>query len=161
MTQINVQVNPPVSPRPADIHKLLDTTYAYMNGRIDPPSFLVGMTTQDVARKMASEDFFLVQDGPRPVACGFGHGVEGAPGLYELGKLAVAGSHQRRGIARALIDTAADHARARGFATLQLFARVELTENHAVYEALGFTRSGSFTHPGFAAPTAHVFQRPL
>jgi ribosomal protein S18 acetylase RimI-like enzyme len=161
MTQIKVQVNPADSPPPAAIHNLLDAAYAYMDGRIDPPSFLVGMTTDDVARKMAVEDFFLVRDRDRPIACGFGHGVAAAPGLYEVGKLAVACSHQRRGIARALIDAAADHARARGFVTLQLFARVELVENHAVYTALGFTRSGSFTHPGFAAPTALVFQRPL
>lgn len=139
-------------------HDLLRQAFAGMVGRIDPPSSLTSMTRDDVAAKIRDEDFFVTRVGADPIACVFGHSEGDA---YEVGKLAVAPTHLRQGLARRLIDAAAAHARTLGHDTLQLYARVELTENHAVYRSLGFTQTATFTHEGFPRPTAFIFQRPL
>ena len=158
MTVSQIETNPSKAVSPDMVHRLLNASYAYMVGRIDPPSSLTSMTRDDVARKMEDEDFFVIRDGAQPIACLFGH-PEGA--AYEVGKLAVATTHRKQGLARALIEAAADDARERGFTTLQLYARVELVENHAIYLAMGFAQTHAFTHDGFAQPTALVFERPL
>ena len=154
----NIETNPIGFDQVSEVHDLLRAAFASMAGRIAPPSSLTTMTQADVAAKIASEDFFVIQSDGRPIACVFGHSETGA---YEVGKLAVAHSHLRQGLARALIDHAGAHAKSLGHTTLQLYARVELTENHAVYRALGFTQTATFTHDGFAKPTAFIFQRPL
>lgn len=140
------------------LESLLRAAYAPMEGRIDPPSFLTTMTLADIAYKATVEDLFVAFDGPRPVACGFGtpNGT-----LYNIGKVAVAASHRKQGLARALMNAANARAEQLGLEALQLFARVELVENHATYLALGFTQTGTFTHEGFDSPTALIFQRPL
>jgi hypothetical protein len=40
-------------------------------------------------------------------------------------------------------------------------ARVELTETHATFRALGFTETGRTAHPGFDRPTSITFRRPV
>lgn len=157
MTVSQIETNPDFDNWPA-IEVLLRTAYAPMEGRIDPPSFLQTMTLADIAQKARDEDLFLARDGARPVACGFGTPMGR---FYEVGKVAVAATHRGQGLARHLMDAAALRGRALGLDALQLYARVQLTENHAIYEALGFTRTGTFTHDGFAQPTAFIFQRPL
>ncbi len=116
------------------------------------------MTRADVAARLASDDFYVIRADGWPIACVFGHGEADA---YEIGKLAVAPTHRRQGLARRLIDAAGNRAASLGHDTLRLHARAELTENHAVYRALGFTRTATFTHPGFTRPTAFIFQRRL
>lgn len=153
-----VEINPADFRDFAGLYDLLTATYAFMEGRIDPPSFLTQMDVGDVEAKARDEDLVLVREAGRPVACLFGHG-DGS--IYEVGKIAVAETHRKRGLARAIIDAAGDLARARGYTTLQLFARVELTENHETYRRLGFTVFGPFSHPGYDRPTALIFQRPL
>jgi len=158
MSVSQVETNPEGFEDWNGIHRLLTEAYAYMEGRIDPPSFLTQMDVADVARKAKAEDVFVIQDRGQILACGFGH-AEGA--AYEIGKLAVAASQQGRGLGRAVIDAAADHARAQGFETLQLYARVELVENHAIYTAMGFAAVAEFSHPGFDRATALIFSRAL
>ncbi|UWQ97372.1 GNAT family N-acetyltransferase [Rhodobacteraceae bacterium M385] len=158
MTRPSIQLNSHDSPASEAVYDLLNACFAPMAARIDPPSSLTSMSLADVAQKMADEDFFCICNEAQPVACLFGH-AEGA--AYEVGKIAVDPSQRKQGLARALVDAAAAHAHAKGFATLQLYARVQLVENHAVYTAMGFTQSGTFTHPGFDAPTALIFQRAL
>ena len=153
-----VEINPADFDDAKGLYDLLKDAYAFMDGRIDPPSFLTQMDVNDVAAKARDEDLVLVRDGGRPVACLFGKG-DGP--IYEVGKIAVAVSHRKTGLCRAMIDAAADLARAKGHTTLQLFARVELTENHMTYRRLGFAITGHFSHPGFDRPTAYVFQRAL
>ncbi len=152
------ETNPAGFDEVAEVHDLLRAAFAPMAGRIDPPSSLTSMSRTDVAAKIDTEDFFVIREGARTIACMFGH-CEGA--AYEVGKLAVAATHQRRGLARALIDTAATHARTLGHTKIQLYARVQLMENHDVYRALGFAQTATFTHPGFTQPTAFIFTRPL
>ncbi|GAB5446200.1 GNAT family N-acetyltransferase [Gymnodinialimonas sp.] len=157
MTVSKIETNPDFADWAA-LEALLRAAYAPMEGRIDPPSFLTTMTLADIAAKARDEDLFLARDQGQPVACGFGT-ARGR--LYEVGKVAVAASHRKQGLARMLMEAAATRARDRGLEALQLYARVQLVENHATYLALGFKQTGTFTHPGFTQPTALVFQRPL
>ncbi|MEJ6394482.1 GNAT family N-acetyltransferase [Gymnodinialimonas sp. 2305UL16-5] len=152
-----METNPEFDDWPA-LEALLRAAYAPMEGRIDPPSFLTTMTQADIAQKAADEDLFLAREGADPVACGFGR-PEGR--FYEIGKVAVADSHRRQGLARAMIEAAAARATALGLDGLQLYTRIELTENHATYRALGFTVTREFRHPGYDRPTALIFRRAL
>lgn len=157
MTVSVIETNPGFSDWSA-LEALLRESYAPMETRIDPPSFLTTMTQADIAQKARDEDLLLARDGARPVACGFGTPMNG---FYEVGKVAVAASHRKRGLAGAMMDAASARAQALGLRGLQLYARVELIENHVIYRALGFTQTATFTHPGFDHPTALIFQRLL
>ncbi|MDB2369299.1 GNAT family N-acetyltransferase, partial [Octadecabacter sp.] len=91
-------------------------------------------------------------------ACGFGAQHDD---VYELGKVAVATSHRKMGLARQMTDCAAKRGKSLGASALQLYVRVELVENHAVYRALGFAHHADFTHPGYDRPTAYILRRQI
>jgi GNAT superfamily N-acetyltransferase len=153
-----VETNPADFADFAALHGLLSGAFAYMMARIDPPSSMTRLSVPDVAAKAAEEDLFLERDATGPIACLFG-----APqgDVYYVGKLAVDPSARGTGLARALMDRAAEVARDRGFSALELQSRVELTENHAVFAALGFAETGRTAHAGYDRPTSITFRRPL
>src|SRR3546814_11423399 len=72
--------------------------------------------------------------------------------LY-LGKIAVRPGLQGRGLARRMLALAEASARARGFKALELQARIELTENHRAFAALGFEKVAEGNPPGYTRPT--------
>jgi GNAT superfamily N-acetyltransferase len=154
----HIETNPEGFADHAALLALLREAFAYMAGRIDPPSSLARMTGEDIARKAATEDLFLARDGARPVACLFGRA---AGGVYAIGKMAVAGDRRGTGLARALVAAAENRARVLGLPALELQSRVELTENHAIFAALGFTETGQTAHPGHRRPTSVTFRRPV
>jgi hypothetical protein len=39
--------------------------------------------------------------------------------------------------------------------------RIELTQNHAVFVAMGFLETSRSAHKGFAEPTSITFRRPV
>ncbi len=152
-----LETNPDDLDLPA-LHLLLQQAFAYMADRIDPPSSLTRMTLDDIAAKVRSEDLYLFRDGSRLVACLFGTAKSD---VYYVGKLAVADSHRGQGLAKALIEAAAAHATSKGHLALELESRVELIENHAVFVAMGFERTGETAHPGYTRATSYTFRRPL
>ena len=129
-----------------------------MEGRIDPPSSFTRMAPEDVATRCGIEDLVIARHGDRVVGCLF---AERQGMTYQLGKIAVARHLRQRGIARAMVEAAADRATAIGLEALELQSRIELTENHAAFYSMGFHQSGTFTHPGYDEPTSLVFTRPL
>ncbi len=137
---------------------LIRAEFAFMEGRIDPPSSMHSLTAEAIAEQAATGEVWLIAEAGQPVACVF---LTVKPGRLYLGKLAVAGSHRGRGLARRLVDTAAARARALGLPVLELQTRVELTENHATFRALGFTEVGATAHPGYDRPTSLTFRRSL
>ncbi|WP_232829461.1 GNAT family N-acetyltransferase [Tropicimonas sp. IMCC34043] len=136
------------------VHVLLVESFADMEGQIDPPSSLTRMGVDDL-RVLAAEGPAWVIGAP-PVGCVFTR-VQG-DNLY-LQKLAVAPAARGRGVARRLIDTAADHARAEGLQALQLKTRIELVKNHAAFIRLGFSCIGWSAHPGYEHATSLTFAR--
>lgn len=140
----------------AGLHRLLVTCFAYMEGRIDPPSSLRGLTPEGLAGKAEREVLMLVRYGSRIVACGFA--APKRPVLY-LGKLAVTEQLRGRGLMRQMVALAEEMARDGGFEALELQSRVELVENHAAFAALGFEEVGRTAHEGYDRPTSITFRR--
>lgn len=138
----------------AALLRLIQTEFACMDARINPPSSMHRLTAATLAATAETAEIWVI--GRPPIAC-----VVLTPRsdrLY-IGKLAVAAPQRRRGHARTLINRAELSARARNLAWLELETRVELTENHALFRAMGFAEVGRSAHPGFAAPTSITFRR--
>jgi GNAT superfamily N-acetyltransferase len=132
---------------------LLRAEFAYMEGRIDPPSSLRDLTPAALDDQARKGEIWLVG---APVACVF---LTPKPGMLYVGKLAVAASHRGRGLARLLIDHAAVRARALDLPVLELQTRVELVTNQAAFLAMGFDEVGRTAHPGFERPTSITYRR--
>lgn len=135
---------------------LLQREFAYMDARVDPPSSIHRLTAAELARQAMTGEIWVI--GTPPVACMV---LTLKPHALYIGKVAVAASHRGRGLARRLISLAEDRARALGLPALELQVRVELTENHAIYQAMGFRISAETAHPGYDHPTSYTFIKPL
>ena len=127
-----------------EILVLLRLCFAYMEGRIDPPSSLYALTVSDLVKQAEKGEVWAV--GSPPIACVFL--TEKTDCLY-LGKLAVHGVERGNGLARKMVSLAEDRARDMGKPYLELQTRIELVENHAAFAKLGFTRTATGKHPGF------------
>ena len=55
----------------AELLNLLHHAFAYMEGRIDPPSSLHRLNGEALQRKIAEEDLFIAVDGGRLIGCVF------------------------------------------------------------------------------------------
>lgn len=153
---LRIAVRPPnFSDWPA-LLALLQAAFADMDGRIDPPSSLARLDVDPLRAKAADEHLIVATVGNTLVGCAFAS--IRADCVY-LGKLAVAAAARRRGAARALIDAAATLAREHGRGALQLQTRVELTENHATFAALGFVKVAATAHPGYTRATSITMRR--
>jgi len=133
---------------------LIHAAFAGMEGRIDPPSSLHRLTPQAIAQQARTGEIWVI--GTPPVACMF---LTPQPDALYVGKLAVHPAQQGQGHARRLLDLAATRAKALGFAELELQTRVELLENHVVFQRLGFRQVAATAHPGFDRPTSLTFRR--
>ncbi|MEM7237994.1 MAG: GNAT family N-acetyltransferase [Pseudomonadota bacterium] len=139
------------------IHALLTRAFAYMEGRIDPPSSLTRMSVACLVHKAARETVLLAED-PGLVGCLFAAPRAGA--LY-LGKIAIDPDCQGRGIGRALVAAATEIAKQQQLTALELQTRVELVENHAAFNALGFETIAKTRHSGFDRATSLTMRRPV
>lgn len=151
-----------MTPRPAEtseIAEILDlirAEFAFMEGRISPPSSLHDLTGQTVAEFAQSGEIWVL--GRPLLAVVFMTRSKDA--LY-LGKLAVASSARGTGLARCLIEHAVKRAKDLGLTCLRLNVRIELTENQRAFAALGFSETARESHPGFDRPTSIVMERRL
>ena len=133
------------------VRALVLDAFAYMQGRIDPPSSALRMTVASLAGDAAAGALFVAEYGGELIGCAFVRPRRDA--LY-VAKLAVRLDLQGRGIGRALMAAARGEARARGLTALELQTRIELSENHAAFARLGFVKVAETAHPGFARPTS-------
>jgi len=154
----SVVVNPDPPPEMQAVHLLLSQAFAAMEGRIDPPSSMNQLDMDKLKDRLERDDVAIAARDGRLIGCLFGRTENGA---YIVGKIAVDSSARLKGVARAMIETIAAHAATLGHQALMLQSRIELTENHAAFHALGFQQTGTFMHPGFSEPTSLVFTRPL
>ncbi|MEM7472454.1 MAG: GNAT family N-acetyltransferase [Pseudomonadota bacterium] len=130
----------------AAILALLHDSFAYMDGRIDPPSSLGQLSVEDIRRLATEQTILLIKGTKLPLACVVL--TERSDSIY-LGKLAVAASHRGAGLMRALVETAHDIAAQRGKPYLELQTRIELIENHAAFAKMGFVKTDEGRHPGY------------
>jgi len=78
--------------------------------------------------------------------------------LY-IGKLAVSKDKQGRGLGKKMIDHARDRAIAHNKSFLELYTRIELTENHQTFAKLGFKIVAEASHSGFTKPTYLIMRK--
>lgn len=160
MTTANVSIHR----APADfadwdgVRTLIQGAFAYMNGRIDPPSSARLLSRESMAADAAAGALLLATRADELVGCLFVRPKDDA--LY-LGKLAVRSGMNRSGIGRALVDAARDEAVKRDLGTLELSVRIELNENHATFARMGFVKTVEFAHPGYERPTSITMRAPV
>ena len=138
--------------------ELLHAAFAFQEGRIDPPSSLHRFDAASIAVKAREEKLFLAFDGAELVGCIFARPQEGS--LY-VGKMAVSPQRQGEGIGRGLMQAAEDLARTSGLGVLELETRIELTENHATFAAMGFMKFAEGSHPGYDRTTSITMRKRL
>lgn len=141
--------------------ELLDVilaAFAFMDGRIDPPSSAHRLTPASLRQKAAQEIAFAAVEKGQLVGCIFLKPEEAT--LY-IGKLAVHPAAQGKGIGRLMLARAEATARELGLACLRLETRVELTENHRMFAAWGFGRTAENRHAGYDRTTSIEMRKPL
>ncbi len=142
----------------APLLTLLHDAFAFQNDRIDPPSSLHKFDAAALAAKASEEGLFLACDGDTVLGCLFAKPKGHA--LY-VGKFAVSPVCQGRGIGRRLMSAAENLAQELGLRALELDTRIELTENHAAFAAMGFAKVSEQAHPGYDRPTFVTMRKVL
>lgn len=136
-----------------DVLTLIQSTFAFMDGRIDPPSSMHRLSLDSVSAQAETGEVWGIGD---PVqACVF---LTPKPDSLYLGKLAVAPDTRRQGFARRLIALARSRAADLRLPCVELQTRIELVENHATFEALGFREIARTAHPGYDRPTSITYR---
>ncbi len=130
---------------------LLKSSYAYMDGRIDPASSLRHLDARGLEEKSRDELLILAKVGELLVGCCF---LKPDGDHLYVGKVAVSPAHQGQGIARALFDHVIARAKQEGWNGLELQTRIELIENHTAFAAMGFCKTGESSHEGYDRPTS-------
>src|SRR3546814_20684363 len=112
---------------------LLQESFAFMDGRIDPPSSLHRLDAAKLAAKAQAEELVLAFVAGCLAGCLFA--APRGEALY-LSKIAVRPGLQGRGLARPMIALAEARARSRNLKSIALQTHIELTENPRTFAAL-------------------------
>lgn len=139
-----------------DLLALLQGAFAYMESRIDPPSSLNRMGVEDLRAKAKEETLIVATEGNEIIGCAFAAIRDDC--VY-VGKVAVANSARRKGVARELMATAEGVARNNQRHFLELQTRFELVENYQTFAALGFEKVAETAHPGYDRPTSITMRK--
>jgi GNAT superfamily N-acetyltransferase len=142
----------------AGLRTCLVDAFRGMQGRIDPPSSLHRMAEADFARLASGGCLVLAQADDRLVGCAFG--TPEGDALY-LSKLAVLPPWQGQGLLRRMLEVMKTFATNQHLNRFILQTRIELTENHATFRALGFHVIEETRHPGYDRTTGLRFAKSL
>lgn len=140
----------------SELLQLVQDSFAYMDGIIDPPSSAHHLTVNALREKAKEECGFAAFIDGALVGCVF---IKEKADHFYLGKLAVAPAFEGQGIARQLMEVADQQAVARDKPVMELQARIELTRNHAVFEKLGYRKVSETAHPGFTRTTSITMRK--
>ena len=143
-------------PALSEVLALIQASFAFMTGRIDPPSSMTQLTLQDLNLK-AQESWILVIGDP-VMACVVASPL---PHLLYIGKIAVDPSLRGQGVARDLVSFCEKIAKNLGLDRLELQVRIELIENQVAFTKLGFVKTAERSHPGYAQITEITMQKIL
>lgn len=134
-----------------DLLALIQTSFSYMDGIIDPPSSAKLLTLDMLKHKAINELAFVATVENQIAGCVFCRPE--APDCLYIGKLAVLPGTQGKGHGHKLLEVAESLAREQGFKRLRLETRIELTANHATFARWGFSRTAVKSHPGYERVT--------
>lgn len=146
----------PTDRRIPKILELLQDAFAYMEDQIDPPSSMNQLTVGAIAAHCNIGEVWVCGDEPR--ACVF---LRNDGDRLYLGKLAVSTAERGRGLARQLIELSESRALRQGILELEVEVRIELSQNHKVFEKLGFVKVGEDAHDGYERPTFVIMRKHL
>jgi N-acetylglutamate synthase-like GNAT family acetyltransferase len=138
------------------LRELLARNFAYMEGRIFPPSSLNGMSAADLETRSHGETLLLAMAGEQIAGCAY---LRFDPTSVYIGKLAIDAPFRSSGLARRILEEADVMAREAGKSRLVLQTRVELVENHEAFTRLGFSITTYTAHEGFERPTSVTMVR--
>lgn len=145
---------PSNDPALSEVLDLIRHCFAFMDGRIDPPSSMYRLQLTDLNEK-AHEGWILVAGYPVK-ACVVATALPHA--LY-LGKMAVHPDLRGAGLARDMVQACEELALQNGLDRLELQVRIELVENQLTFEKLGFHQTEFNSHPGFDRITEITMQK--
>lgn len=131
---------------------LIMSSFAYMDGVIDPPSSANRLTLENLAEKARVEIAFVALDGDEIVGCLFCRPEP--PACLYVGKLCVSPKAQGKGIGRMLVEQAEALARELALPALRLETRIELIANHTKFAAWGFVKTAENAHAGYNRTTS-------
>lgn len=131
---------------------LIMSSFAYMDGVIDPPSSAHRLTLENLAEKARVEIAFVALDGDEIVGCLFCRPEP--PACLYVGKLCVSPKAQGKGIGRMLLEQAEALARELALPALRLETRIELIANHTKFAAWGFVKTAENAHAGYNRTTS-------
>ncbi|CVI60347.1 MULTISPECIES: GNAT family N-acetyltransferase [Agrobacterium] len=131
---------------------LIMSSFAYMDGVIDPPSSAHRLTLENLAEKARVEIAFVALDGDEIVGCVFCRPEP--PACLYVGKLCVFPKAQGKGIGGMLLEQAEALARELALPALRLETRIELIANHTKFAAWGFVKTAENAHAGYNRTTS-------
>ena len=131
---------------------LIMSSFAYMDGVIDPPSSAHRLTLGNLAEKARVEIAFVALDGDEIVGCLFCRPEP--PACLYVGKLCVSPKAQGKGIGKMLLEQAEALARELALPALRLETRIELIANHTKFAAWGFVKTAENSHAGYNRTTS-------
>ena len=131
---------------------LIMSSFAYMDGVIDPPSSAHRLTLENLAQKARVEIAFVALDGDEIVGCLFCRPEP--PACLYVGKLCVSPKAQGKGIGKMLLEQAEALARELALPALRLETRIELIANHTKFAAWGFVKTAENAHAGYNRTTS-------
>ena len=140
----------------AQVLTLIQTSFAYMTGRIDPPSSMHQLTVSALAQ-MAKDSWVLALGDP-VAACLV---AKPLPHALYLGKITIASDLRGRGVLRALLGTSEELARSMSLSRLELQVRIELLGNQKIFGKYGFIETARNAHPGYDRATEITMQKLL
>ena len=140
----------------AQVLRLIQTSFAYMTGRIDPPSTMHQLTVSALAQ-MAKDSSVLALGDP-VAACLV---AKPLPHALYLGKIAIASDLRGRGVLRALLGRSEELARSLSLSRLELQVRIELVENQKIFGKCGFVETARNAHLGYDRATEITMQKLL
>jgi len=141
-----------------NVRTLVLDAFAYMEGRIDPPSSALRLTAESMQADASEGALLLAERADQLVGCVFVRPKDDA--LY-VHKFAVRPGLQGLGVGKLLMAAVRAEAARLGIATLELQTRIELSRNHATFARMGFVKTGETAHAGFDRPTSITMRAPV
>ncbi|UXT98326.1 GNAT family N-acetyltransferase [Agrobacterium tumefaciens] len=131
---------------------LIMSSFAYMDGVIDPPSSAHRLTLDNLSEKARAEIAFAALDGGELLGCLFCRPEP--PACLYVGKLCVSPQAQGKGIGKMLLRRSEALARELALPALRLETRIELIGNHTRFAAWGFVKTAENAHAGYDRTTS-------
>lgn len=146
-----IHVTPPYDFRP--LLALIQQSFDYMDGIIDPPSSIHSLTVNDLEN---AETILVIEHNNTPIACAI---CTTKPNALYVGKIAVDEAFRGQGLARKLVEYYETIAQTQKLASLELRTRIELAANHTAFAAMGFIKIAETAHPGYDHPTSITMRK--